>query len=846
MMKRLLPSFHRQRRSLSSLPAHANVVVIGGGIIGTSVAYHLAKHGVQDVILLERHQLTAGTTWHAAGLINTFGSLSSISTAMRMYSKELYSKILPEETGLDTGFRDIGFIELATDADHLHYYRRVAAFNRHCGIDVREITAEEVKNRVPLVHTDDVLAGFYVETDGRVNPHEATMALARASQERGVQIYQGVGVDSIQTRHTSGLPQVTSVVMEDGTEIMCNTVVNCAGMWARQLAEQNGVIVPNQAAEHYYLITDAMADVDPSWPVVEDSANCVYIRPEGGGLMLGFFETQGAAWNSSTIPNDFSFGEIQPDWDRMLPYLQQAMEQRIPAALEAGAKKFFCGPESFTPDNAPIVGPAPYLKGYYVAAGLNSIGILTGGGIGKVLADWIVNDGIAPHDTDVTHMRVNRFHAHQNNPQYRAERVVESLGNTYKLPYPDRQLETCRGCLKSPLHDRLATQGAHFQDVSGWESPAWFVPNILQDQAESQPYTFERAPSFPFWAAEHRACREQVALFDMSFMSKFLVQGRDAGSFLNRLSTAQVDGPVNEITYTQWLNEAGFMEADLTITKLAEDEFLVVATDTMQHHVHSHMQQRLSTDQHCFVTDMTGRYAQINLQGPLSRDLMQALTSRDMEAFDFRRAEEIDIGLARVLCTRITYVGELGYELFIPVEQATLVYDSIISKGKDFGLQHAGLRALGSLRLEKGYRDYGHDMDNTDTLLECGLGFTCDFDKPGGFIGQEHVERQKQESKQRGGLLKRMASMLVEDPEPLMLHGEILWRNGERISDVRAASYGHTVGGAVGLSMLESTEPITKSWIQSGDWEVEIAEKRFPCRVSLAPLYDPRNQRIKV
>ena len=837
---------HPQCRSLASLPTQANVVVIGGGIIGTSVAYHLAKKGVKDIILLERHQLTAGTTWHAAGLINTFGSMSTTSTHLRTYTKDLYSRILPEETGLDTGFRDIGFIELATDLDHLHYYRRVAALNRYCGVDVHEISAQEVQSRFPLVQTQDVMAGFHVASDGRVNPHEATMALAKASQAMGVVIYQGVGVESVQTRKTLGLPHVTSVVMEDDSEIMCNTVVNCAGMWARQLAEQNGVVVPNQAAEHYYLITDAMPDVDPSWPVVEDSANCVYIRPEGAGLMLGFFETQGAAWNSTTIPKDFSFGEIEPDWDRMMPYLEQAMEQRIPAALEAGAKKFFCGPESFTPDNAPIVGPAPFLKGYYVAAGLNSIGILTGGGIGKVLAEWIVNDGIAPHDTDVTHMRPNRFHAYQNNPKYRAERVVESLGNTYKLPYPDRQLQTCRGCFHSPLHDRLAGQGAYFRDVSGWESPAWYGPNGAREQALKEPYTFGKPSWFPLWEEEHRACREQVALFDMSFMSKFLVQGRDAGAFLNRLSTAQVDGRVNEITYTHWLNEAGFMEADLTVTKLADDQFLVIATDTMQHHVHSHMMQRLTTNDHCFVADMTGRYAQINVQGPRSRDLMQALTSRDMTDFPFRHAAEIDIGLARVLCTRITYVGELGYELFIPVEQATLVYDSILSKGNDYGLRHAGLRALGSLRLEKGYRDYGHDMDNTDTLLECGLSFTCDFEKPGGFIGKEHVEKQRADSKRSGGLFKRMASVLAKDPEPLMAHGEILWRNGERVGDVRVASFGHTIGGAVGLSMLESDEPITKRWIQGGEWEVEIAEKRFPCEVSLAPFYDATNERIKL
>jgi glycine cleavage system aminomethyltransferase T/glycine/D-amino acid oxidase-like deaminating enzyme len=838
----------QEHRKLSSFPKHANVVVIGGGIIGTSVAYHLAHRNIRDVILVERHQLTAGTTWHAAGLINTFGSMSMTSTHMRQYTKKLYSQILPNETGLDTGFRDIGFIELATDADHLHYYRRVAAFNRYCGVDVREITPDEIRDRFPLLRTEDVLAGFFVESDGRVNPHEATMSFARASQQKGVQIFQGIGVSSVQQSHHglgSRLPHVTSVIMEDGSEITCNAVVNCAGMWARQLAEQNGVIVPNQAAEHYYLITDSIPEVDPSWPVVEDSANCVYIRPEGSGLMLGFFETLGAAWNTSQIPNNFSFGEIEPDWDRMMPYLQQAMERRLPAALHVGAKKFFCGPESFTPDNSPIVGPAPFLKGYYVAAGLNSIGILTGGGIGKVIANWIVTDGISPQDIDITSMQVNRFHPHQNNLKYRKERVVESLGNTYQLPYPDRQLQTCRGCFKTPYHERLANHGGQFRDVSGWESPSWYLQSSEEINLQNIPLTFGKPTWFKNWASEHSACRENVALFDMSFMSKFLVQGNDAGKFLNRLSTAQVNDDDNRITYTQWLNEMGFMEADVTITKLANDQFMVVATDTMRYHVHSHMLRRLSKEDHCFITDMTGSYAQLNLQGPRSRELLQTLTSRNMHDFPFRHAKIIDIDCFRVLCTRITYVGELGYELFIPVEQACAVFDLLLSVGNKFNLKLAGLKALQSLRLEKGYRDYGHDMDNTDTLLECGLAFTCDFNKPGGFIGQEHVENQMKSSKSQGGLFKRMANVLVKDPDALLIHGEVLWRNGHRISEIRGGSFGHTLGGAVGLSMLESKEVINKSWISDGEWQVEIADKLYPCDLSLSPFYDPKNLRVK-
>lgn len=690
----------------SALPLHANVVVVGGGIIGTSVAYHLAKLGVEDVVLLERDRLTSGTTWHAAGLMTTFGSLSSTSMDMRMYTRSLYSEILPQETGLETGFMDIGFIELACDEDRLHYFRRVAAFNRLCGIHVEEITPGEVVSKFPLTNPDGILAGFYVAGDGRVNPTDATMALAKGARQRGVKIFENVQVTGVTTTNPveTGRPKTANgvTVEEDKsgglTTINANVVVNCAGMWARQFGEATGATIPNQAAEHYYLITEEIPGLDPGWPVLEDPSKCIYIRPEGKGLLVGFFEWEGAPWNSSEIPQDFSFGILEPDWDRMTPYLETAMERLVPEIHNVGLKTFFCGPESFTPDNSPIVGPVPEIQNYYVAAGLNSVGILTGGGIGKTLAQWIKNDGISPIDTDTTGIHVNRFQKYQANQKYREDRVTEALGNTYRLLYPDHQPHTSRGAKKSVLHDRLVKQNAYFKDVSGWESPSWYAPKGVAPIIESE--SFGREHWFPYWEAEHKACRENVALFDMSFMSKFLVQGYDAGKFLNWLSTANVDGDCNLITYTQWLNELGYLEADLTVTKLADDQFLVVATDTMHNHVLSHMTRRLSRDWHATVTDVTARYAQINLQGPRSRELLQRLTKTDMAThFDFRTAKDIDIGIARALCMRITYVGELGYELFVPAEQAAYVYDRILEEGEDFGLKHAGLKALGSLRM---------------------------------------------------------------------------------------------------------------------------------------------------
>jgi glycine cleavage system aminomethyltransferase T/glycine/D-amino acid oxidase-like deaminating enzyme len=855
---------------LDSVPDHANVVIVGGGIIGTSVAYHLGKLGVKDVVLIERDRLTSGTTWHAAGLITTFGSMSSHSVDMRLYTRELYRNVLPEETGLETGMMDVGVIELVAEnpnnpkegRERLHYLRRVTAFNRLYGVNVKEIPPEEVKERFPLCNTDGVLAGFYIPEDGRVNPTDVTMAFAKGARQLGVKIVEGVSVKEVKTSNpvTSGRPRavegikIADTATETGQtqshekEMTANVVVNSAGMWARQFGELCGVTIPNQAAEHYYLITEPISGLNPLWPVVEDPSRCIYMRPEGNGLMVGFFEWEGAPWNPKAIPDTFSFGQIEPDWDRMEPYLVSAMARLVPEVQNVGIKSFFCGPESFTPDNSPIVGPAN-LKNYYVAAGLNSVGILTGGGIGKTLAQWIKNDGISPGDIDVTSIHVNRFHKYQSNEGYRGKRVSEALGNTYRLQYPDHQPKTCRGARKSILHTYLQNRNAYFRDVSGWESPGWYAPS--KDSLRGNE-TFGRPHYFSFWEAEHKACRENVALFDLSFMSKILVQGFDAGKFLNWLSTANVDGPVNQITYTQWLNEKGYLEADLTVTKLSETDFLVIATDTMHHHVMQHMASRLSRDWHVTLADVTSSYTQINLQGPRSRELLQRLTTRDLfNDFDFRRAEEIDIGdLARALCVRITYVGELGYELFIPTDQAALVYHHIVEAGNDLGLVHAGLKAVGSLRLEKGYRDYGHDIDNTDTILEAGLSFTIDWEKVGGFIGMDHVRAQKDLLKILGGRTRRMANVLVplSSEDPLLYHGEVLWRNGERISDLRAASYGHSVGGGVGLTMLQSpdgTTPITKSWIDDASWEVEVADKFYPCQISLVPFYDPKNKRIK-
>lgn len=817
--------------STQVLPKHARVVIVGGGIIGTSVAYHLAKMGWNEIVLIERDRLTSGTTWHAAGLMVTFGSTSETSTEMRKYTRDLYNR-LEAETGLATGFKPVGFIEVATDKDRLEEYRRVSAFNRYCGVDVQEISPQQVKELFPIAKVDDVLAGFYVKEDGRVNPVDVTMSMAKGARMMGVKFFEEVSATGIMKKNG-----VVTGVRTNLGDIQAEYVVNTAGMWARQFGEMAGVNIPNQAAEHYYLITEDMKEMTPDLPILEDPSSYGYFREEVGGLMIGLFEPVCAPWNVKKIPHDFSFGEINPDWDRMAPYLEKAMS-RVPMSLNVGVKKFFCGPESFTPDLRPIVGEAPELKNYFVAAGLNSIGILTGGGLGRVLAHWIITGN---PDVDVTGFNIDRLQVYQNNPEYRATRTVESLGMVYKCHYPTKSPETARGAKKSPFHDRLLAAGAYMKDVSGWEAPDWYAPKGVK--AETGELSFGAMHWFPYWEAEHKAARENVILMDMSFMCKFLVQGRDAGAVLNNISANNVDGVEGMITYTQWLNSHGTLEADLTVTKLNDEKFFVVVTDTQLRHAETWMKKHTPTEAHAFVTDMTGAYGQLNLQGPKSRELLQTITSTDMsnEAFPFRAAKEIDIGFARVLCIRITYLGELGYELYIPSEQATHVYDRLIEAGKKFDLKHAGLKALASLRMEKGYKDYGHDIDNTDNAFESGLGFAVDFNKPNGFIGRELALKQKAAAPYS----RRLLQVLVLDPSAFLYHAEVVRRNGIAVGYVRAGSYGHTLGGAVGLVMVEAGEPINQAFITEGKWEIEIAGTHYPCQISIKPLFDPENKKIK-
>jgi len=811
-----------------SFPTQAQVVVIGGGVIGCSVAYHLTKLGWRDVILLERTQLTAGTTWHAAGLIVS-GFSTETDTYMAKYSRDLF-EVLGEETGQDTGFKAVGYMQIASNPERLHSLRRRAAYCRGHGVSTEEISPAEIKKMWPLFYTDDILAGFYTAEDGRTNPIDTTLALAKGARMGGARILEETKVTGVKRKRG----RVTGVVTDKG-EIEAEYVVNCGGMWARELGKMAGVHVPLHAAEHYYLITEPMAGIQRDMPIVEDPDRFAYYRDEMGGLMLGLFEPVAKPWGMDGIPETFSFGEIPPDWERMMPHLELAME-RIPAAKEAGIHKFFCGPESFTPDMGPLMGEAPELANYFVAAGFNSLGILFGGGVGQVIAQWIV-DGLPP--VDVSDINIARIAPFQNNPKYLHDRTVELLGWQY-ISWPNLQPETAREARRSAVHDRLAAAGAYFGSSVGWEYPDWFAPQGVEPKVE---YSWGRQNWFEYAAAEHRAAREDVIMMDLTHMSKILVQGRDAEKILNRICANNVAVPVGRIVYTQWLNERGTIEADLTVTRLAPDCYLVVAVDALHRHVERWLELHTPADAHVFITDVTSGYNILNVHGPKSRELISRLTSADMsnQAFPYLTMQEIDVGYALVKALRVTYVGELGWELYIPTEFTLHVFDSLVAAGADLGLRHAGFQALNTLRLEKAYRDYGYDMDNTDTPLEAGLGFAVDYDKAGGFIGREALLRHKE----TGVLARRLVQFLLEDPEPLLYGGEPIHRDGKLVGHLSSGGYGHTLGGAVGLGYVENEQGVTADFIRSGRYEIDVAGVRYPARASLRPMYDPDGKRVR-
>ncbi|HEY2683350.1 MAG TPA: FAD-dependent oxidoreductase [Steroidobacteraceae bacterium] len=809
----------------AQLPARARVVIIGGGVIGVSIAYHLSKLKFQDVVLIERKQLTSGTTWHAAGLIGQLRQSMNM-TRLARYTAELY-RGLEAETGQATGYRQSGSVSVATTPGRMEELARNASMAKVFGLQVDVVTPGEIEKLYPLIRKDDVIGGIHIPSDGYGNAVDITQALAKGAKAGGVQIFQDTKVSSLKLDGR----RVRQVITENGT-ITADTVVICTGMWTRDLAASIGVNVPLQACEHYYVLFKDVPGIDPTLPVLRDYDRCTYFKYDAGKLLVGAFEPHARPWGTGGIPDDFSFGEIDGNFEHFEPMLEGAMH-RLPALEKAGIQKFFCGPESFTPDVRYHLGQTPELDNCFVAAGLNSVGLQSAGGIGKVMSEWI-RDGHPP--IDLWEVDVRRNMRFQRNRRYLRERVSESLGLLYATHWPFKQYESARGVRRSALHDRLRQAGACFGEAFGWERANWY--GAPGSEPEYQ-YSYGRQNWFKASGDEHRAVRSAVGLFDQSSFAKFRLEGRDAERVLNQVCANDVAVDIGKMVYTQWLNERGGIEADLTVTRIAEDAFFVVGGAETETKDFAWLKSKIG-DARCVLTNVTSGFGVLSVMGPQSRALLQSLTPDDLSnaAFPFATSREIEIGYALVRASRVTFVGELGWELYVPTEYLLGVYEALCEAGGAHGLRHAGYHALNSLRIEKAYRHWGHDITDEDTPLEAGLGFAVKFDKPGGFIGKEALLRQRD-----AGLHKKLLQFQLEDPEPLLYHNEPIWQGGEIVGFVRSGMYGHTLGGCIGLGYVTWKPGMDK--IDNVRYEIEVAGVRYGARASLRPLYDPKSERIR-
>jgi len=817
---------------MQDLPKQASAVVVGGGVTGASVAYHLARQGWQDVILLERKQFACGTTWHAAGLIGTMRANESHARLLE-YSMNLLKEV-EQESEQSTGFRQVGSLSIAHSEARWEELRRVAAMNNAFGVTrVDTITTAEAKAMFPLMNDEGILGATFVEQDGKANPTDVTMAFIKSARKRGAQCIEGVEVEDILIKNG----KVVGVKTNHGT-IQTDFVVNSAGLWARNLGRQHGVNIPLHACEHYYAVTEKHPDVTPDLPVFRDHDRSTYIKEDAGSLLVGIFEPKARAWGHEGIPKDFAFDELAGHHEeQLMPVLEHAME-RVPMLADVGWRTFFCGPESFTPDDDWHVGAVPNVQGYFVACGLNSIGIQSAGAIGKACAEWM-EKGHAP--LDLWGNDIRRMYPFMGTQAFIQERVEESLGLLYANHFPFRQFETSRGVRLSPVHQRLQEANACFGSVAGWERPNWFAPEGVKPEYE---YSFGRQNWFEYSAAEHKAAREGVVLFDQSTFSKYLIQGADAVSNLQRICSADIDVPVDRIVYTHWLNERGCIEADLTVTRLSENSYMAVSAAATTHKDLDWLNRNIDNSSHTFVTDVTNQWAVFGVMGPRSREFLEPLLgiSLQTDVFPFGASREAEIGYWPVRVTRVSFVGEMGWEIYVPVDMAMPLFDRLLQAGLSVDLKLAGLHALDSCRIEKKFLHFGHDVADEDTPLEAGVGFVCALDKAIPFIGHDVIAKQKETGSHFN---KRLIQFLVNDPEPLLYHHEPILMNGKTVGYLSSGNYGHTLGGAVGLGYVKLDEKIDKALLESADWAIDIAGTAFPATASLSALYDPRAERMR-
>ena len=820
------------RRVSQTAPERARAVVIGGGVTGTSVAYHLAKLGWTDVVLLERQQFASGTSWHAAGLIGT-ARPSDTHAELCAYTRNLLPE-LEEETGQSTGFRQVGSVAIAHSRDRFAELKRLADSYNAFGFGRMEvITAEEVGHFHPLVRTDDLLGGTWLEIDGMASPVDVVNAYVKGARGRGVQCIENVEVTAI--RSANG--KVTGVETTAGN-VACEFVVCAAGLWSRHLGRLAGVTIPLHACEHYYAHTEKLEDLPSDLPVLRDQDKCAYYREDAGSLLVGAFEPVARPIRLDAIPADFCFDQLPGHMeDQLMPVLEDAMD-RVPLLREVGWRSFFCGPESFTHDDQFHVGEAPELGNFFVACGLNSVGIVTSGGIGKVCAEWM-DKGHSP--VDLTGNDLRRVFVFQGAQAYIEDRVSETLGLLYARHYPYRQYATARDVRHSPVHERLAARGACFGEAGGWERPNWFAPNGVEPRYE---YQFGRQNWFEHSAAEHRAAREGVALFDQSSFSKYVVKGRDACAALQHICSNDIDIDPGRLVYTHWLNERGGIEAELTVTRIAENEFFVVSGAGATRRDLGWLERHIDDAAHAAVVDVSALWAVFGMMGPKSRSFAGGLTGEDLsaEALPFGAVRDVELGCAIGRAVRVSYVGELGFEFYVPVDQARHAFDRMMEAGEAHGLVLAGMHALDSCRIEKKFVHYGHDVADVDTPVEAGMRWVCKMNKAVSFIGHDAIARQIDSNRSPP---KRLLQLLLERPEPLLFGHEPMLRDGESVGYLTSGNYGHTLGGGVGLGYARCDDGVTRDWVESGKWEVLVEGERVPAKASLGALYDPKGVRAR-
>jgi glycine cleavage system aminomethyltransferase T/glycine/D-amino acid oxidase-like deaminating enzyme len=809
-----------------TLPSKARVVIIGGGIVGCSIAYHLGKLGWSDTVLLERKKLTSGTTWHAAGLVRASLYTENL-TKLAKYTVDLYTG-LEAETGQATGFVQPGSLSIATNEERFEELLRGMDMLHAFDVPAEKVTAAQVQEKWPLMNVSDVLGGVFYPKDGKCNPADTTMALARGARMKGVKIFEDTKVEEVLVENGRAVGVRTS----EGT-IKADYVVCASGMWSRAIGAKLGVNIPLHACEHFYIVTEPMEGMTANLPVMRDMDACAYYKEDAGKLLLGAFEPKAKPWGMDGIREDFAFDELPEDFDHFQPILEGAIH-RLPSLEKVGIRKFFNGPESFTADQRYILGPAPELQNFFVAAGFNSIGIQSGGGAGMALAHWIVN-GEPPFD--LWDVDIRRLMPHMSRKSFLVPRVSEALGLLYAMHWPYRQFESSREVRLTPFYEDWKGLNACFGEVAGWERPNWFAPKGVVPEYR---YSYGRQNWFDTCGRECRNTRERVGLLDLSTFAKFLVVGADAEAELQRICTANVSA-MGRAHYTQWLNAKGGIEADLTVTRLRDGRFMVVtaaATATRDWH---YLKSNIRPGAQVELVDVTTAFGALGLMGPRSRDVLTKLTDADLsnEGFPFGTIQGIEIGAAKVLAQRISYVGELGWELYIPSEFARGVLKLVLEAGAEYGIHPTGMHAMDSMRIEKAFRHWGHDIGTHDTILEAGLGFTCDLSKD--FIGKAAVEKQR-----AGNLLKRrMVQFAMEDPALLLYHNEPIYRDGQRVGLVTSANYGHTLGAAIGMGYVSNEAGVDADFIKSGKFEIAIAGVRHAAKASLRPMHDPSGARMK-